>query len=63
MLIRAMSKTITKEIREQERMQSIFRRIHELPSEDAASARALYETKRSILKKLMDQMRRHRHSC
>ena len=53
---------ITYDETEQERTQSIFRRIHELPSNSAATARAMYETKRSILKKLMSRLRKHRHS-
>lgn len=59
MVIRAINKMITNETNNDERTQSIFRKIHELPSDGGAKARAMYETKRSILRKLAGRLAKH----
>jgi hypothetical protein len=47
---------ITNDTRNDERTQFIFRKIHELPCDGGAKARAMYETKRSILRKLAGRL-------
>jgi hypothetical protein len=44
--------------RDQEQVQSIFRRIYDRPMRGELSARAAYEVKRSILKKLIDRLKK-----
>jgi hypothetical protein len=47
---------MTNDARNDERTQFIFRKIHELPCDGGAKARAMYETKRSILRKLAGRL-------
>jgi hypothetical protein len=56
MVIRAINKTIINDARNEQRIQSIFRRIHELPCDGGITARAMYEIKRSILRKLASRL-------
>jgi hypothetical protein len=62
MVIRAINKMITNDTRNDERTQFIFRKIHELPCDGGAKARAMYETKRSILRKLAGRLAKRRFS-
>jgi len=62
MVIRAINKMITNDTRNDERNQSIFRRIHELQRDGGTTARAMYEIKRRILRKVAGQLGKHSFS-
>jgi hypothetical protein len=57
MVLRAGKNMGTNE-RDQEQIQSIFRRIYDRPVRGELSARATYEIKRSILKKLIGRFKK-----
>jgi hypothetical protein len=59
MVNRAINKMITNSMRSDEQIRSIFRRIYELPGGGGTTARVIYETKRSILKKLAGRLAKH----
>jgi hypothetical protein len=62
MVIRAINKMFTNGTRNHERTQSIFRRIHGPPCDREMTARAMYEIKRSILRKLAGRLGKHNFS-
>jgi hypothetical protein len=62
MVIRAINKMFTNDTGNDERTQSIFGKIHGLPCDGETTARAMYEIKRSILRKLAGRLGKHNFS-